>query len=185
METSKCPPNLAKLVDKSRSAGVANYLAELLQLSPAELIAQVVKLEARLGAATLNGEDTYQVPADRDFVVFQIQSAFRSTALDTEPVLNANITDFSVDGLVEARLANCLAQLRVKDRKLDIFDNGEVDLGSMRKSPLYFPVQAPLLLPATFNVQAIFTLQDNAAAVAGNDADYGLLLIGVSIPKRV
>lgn len=180
MSNIACPPGLVK-----PSAGaVSAYLKEVLNLSTAELISVGIQLEVQLGTGTLTAQTDYKVPSDRDLVVFQAQSTWRSTALDAEPVLNANIA-LDYDGLESARLANCLAQLRIKDRNLDIFDNGEVVLSALKKSPIYWPQVAPLLVPAGVILQSIFTLQDNAAAVVGSDAYYGILLTGVAIPKRV
>jgi hypothetical protein len=180
MANITCPPGLAK----PSSGAVSAYLKEVLNLSTAELISVGIQLEVQLGATTLTAQTDYKVPADRDLVVFQVQSTYRSTALSTEPVLNANIA-LDYDGLESARLANCLAQLRIKDRNLDIFDNGEVVLSALKKAPMYWPQVSPLLVPAGVILQSIFTLQSAVAAVAGNNAFYGLLLTGVAIPKRV
>jgi len=165
--------------------GVAAYLAELLRLSPAQLIGTGILLQKRLGVLTSSGTDEYRVPADRDLVVFQIQSTYRSSDLTTEPVLNANITAFDIDGLEQARLSNCALSLINRDRQLKVFDNRDMVMSAIRKTPMYFPPMAPLLVPATHSLQASFTLQSVAAAVAGNNADYGVMLTGVLIPKRV
>lgn len=176
-----CPPGLTK-----QSAGaVSAYLKEVLNLSTAELIAVGIQLEVQLGVAALTKGAEYKVPSDRDLVIFQVQSTWRSTAINTEPALNAAITALDYDGLESARLANCIAQLRIKDRNLDIFDNGGVPLNAIKKSPMFFPQVAPLLIPAGVLLQSVFTLQSAVAAIAGNDANYGLLLTGVAIPTRV
>lgn len=180
MNALSCPPGLTQ----PNAGAVSAYLREVLNLSTAELIAVGIQLEATLGAGTLNASDQYIVPSDRDLVIFQVQSTWRSSLISTEPVLNANLT-IGVKDLERARLQNCIAQLRIKDRNLDVFDNGEVVMSAISDSPMYFPQVAPLLIPAAVKLQAIFTLQSAVAAVAGNDANYGLLLTGVAIPKRV
>lgn len=167
------------------NGGVAAYLAELLRLSPAQLLGTSILLQKRLGTATTSGASEYRVPADRDLVVFQIHSTFRSTDLSTEPALNANITSLDVDGLEQARLSNCIVGLLNKDRQLKVFDNNDMVMSAMRKTPLYFPANAPLLVPSTHTLQATFTLQSTVAANVGNNADYGVTLTGVLIPKRV
>lgn len=178
-----CIPNIP---GKSMpNGGVAAYLAELLRLSPAQLIGTSILLQKRLGAATTSGTDEYRVPADRDLVVYQVQSTFRSTDLSTEPALNAIITSLDVEGLEHARLSNCLLGLLNKDRQLKVFDNRDMVMSAIRRAPLYFPANAPLLIPSTHTLQATFTLQSAVAANVGNDADYGVTLTGILIPKRV
>lgn len=178
-----CIPNIPGKAGPN--GGVAAYLAELLRLSPAQLIGTSILLQKRLGTATSSGTDEYRVPADRDLVVYQIQSVYRSSDLSTEPALNANITSFDVDGLEQARLSNCALSLLNKDRQLKVFDNRDMVMSAIRRTPLYFPANAPLLVPSTHTLQASFTLQSVAAAIAGNNADYGVTLTGVLIPKRV
>ena len=180
MTDLSCPPGLTK-----QSAGaVSAYLREMLGLSTAELIGVGIQMEVKLGQTTLTGNADYIVPSDRDLIIFQIQSTYRSTAIQTEPVLNANIA-LSYAGLSESRLANVLAQLKIKDRNLNVFDNGETPLSSVYNNPMYMPQVAPLIIPAAVKLQATMTLQNAVAAAAGNDAFYGLLLTGVQIPRRV
>lgn len=167
------------------NGGVVAYLSELLRLSPAQLIGTSILLQKRLGTGTLSGTDEYRVPADRDLVVFQLQSVYRSSDLSTEPALNVNITAFDVTGLERARLSNCALSLINKDRQLKIFDNRDMVMSAMYNTPLYFPANAPLLVPSTHTLQASFTLQSAVAANVGNNADYGVTLTGVLIPKRV
>lgn len=180
-----CPPGFKS---PASEAGVAAYLAELLRLSPAQLRGVGIDLRKRLGATTLSGTDTYSVPSDQDLVVYGITGYYRSSALATEPVLNANFTQFSPAELQLARLSNVIATLENKDRNLPVFDARGVHLSAITPplgSKLVFPVQAPLLFPATHTVKATFAIQDTTAAVVGNDADYGLILEGILIPKRV
>lgn len=181
-----CPPGFKS---PASEAGVAAYLAELLRLSPAQLRGVGIDLRKRLGAATLTGNDTYSVPSDQDLVVYGISGYWRSSALATEPALNAAVfTQMSPAEMQLARLSNVIATLENKDRNLPVFDARGVYLSAITPplgSKLVFPVQAPLLFPATHTVKATFTLQDTTAAVVGNDADYGLILEGILIPKRV
>ena len=167
------------------NGGVVAYLAELLRLSPAQLIGTSILLQKRLGAATPSGTDEYRVPADRDLVVFQIHSTYRSTDLASEPVLNVAMATFGMQDLVMARKSNCLVSLINKDRQLKVFDNRDMPLSAISETPLYFPANAPLLVPSTHTLQAGFTLQDLTPAVVGENADYGVTLTGVLIPKRV
>ncbi len=178
-----CPPGLPQ---SPSGAGVADYLRELLRLSPAQLRGVGIDLRVRLGQTTPQATDNYNVPSDQDLVVYGISGYYRSTNLATEPVLNANLS-LSPSDLQVARLSNCIASLENKDRNLAVFDARAVVLGAISSpmgSKLQFPVQAPLLFPATHQLRASFTLQSVAAAIAGNDADYGLLLEGILIPKR-
>ncbi len=170
---------------KHANGSIVAYLSELLQLSPAQLIATSVLLQKRLGAATTSGSDEYRVPADRDFVCFQIQTTWKPTLLATEPVVNAVMRAQSFRDLEMTRLANCLVGVQNKDRNLKFFDARDMPMNSMHETPLYFPAMAPLLVPATHTIKADFTLQDLTASVVGNDSDYGIALVGVLIPKRI
>lgn len=180
-----CPPGLKS---PASGAGIADYLAELLRLSPAQLRGVGIDLRARLSTGTTQASDTYNVPADQDLVVFGISGYYRSTLLATEPALNAVFTQFSPAELQVARLSNCIVGLENKDRNLPVFDARSVYLSSITPpmgAKLQFPVQAPLLVPRTHTLRATFALQDTTAAVVGNAADYGLLLEGILIPTRV
>lgn len=167
------------------AGGIVAYLSELLKLSPAQLIATTVLLQKRLTAAAPSGSDEYRIPADRDFVVFQIHSVWKPTLLATEAVLNAVMAPPHFEDYAWTRLSNCLVGLQNKDRNLKIFDARDVPLGMMYKTPLYFPANAPLLVPSTHTLKADFTLQDTTAAIAGVASDYGIALTGVLIPKRI
>lgn len=176
-----CIPN----IPGQPSGGIVAYLSELLKLSPAQLIATSVLLQKRLSAATTTGSDEYRVPADRDLVIFQAQATWRPTLIATEVAVNAIFTAFTPDDLAEVRTGNCLVQVINKDRQLKMFDARDMLMSAMRKTPLYFPANAPMLVPATHTLQATFTLQDTTAAVVGVAADYGIALTGVLIPKRI
>lgn len=183
MTVAACIPNLPG--KPSTVGGIASYLAELLQLSPAQLRGVAILLQKRLGTGTTSGSDEYRVPADQDLVVFQMHSSWRSVALAAEVAINAIFTAMDYSTLERARKANALVSLQNKDRNLAIFDNRAVPLSAMHDTPMYFPANAPLLVPATHTLKADFSLQDTTAAVVGQDADYGIVLTGILIPKRV
>jgi hypothetical protein len=182
MTIAACIPNIPG--KPMSQGGIAAYLQELLKLSPAEIRGVSILLEKRLSATVTAATDIYRVPADQDLVVFQIHSSYRSSALATEPALNSNI-QLDVDGLEKARMSNCVVALQNKDRNLAVFDNRSMRLSAIRDTPIYFPANAPLLVPATHTLQADFSLQDTTPAVVGNAADYGIVLSGILIPKRV
>lgn len=169
----------------SDNGGVVAYLKELLQLSPAQLIATSIVMQKRLSAAVLNGTDEYRVPADRDLVIFQIQTGWKPTLIATEVAVNAIFTAFTTEDLAEVRTGNCLVNVLNKDRQLKVFDARDMPMNTIRKTPLYFPANAPMLVPATHTLQASFTLQDPTAAVVGVASDYVITLTGVLIPKRI
>lgn len=184
MNAGACIPYPTSGKKEASPGGIAAYLRELLQLSPAQVRGVGILLEKRLSTTTTSGSDEYRVPADQDLVVFQIHPSFHSSALATEPALNPNVSlDYA--GLEKARLSNCVVALQNKDRSLAIFDNRSLKLSSLRDTPLYFPANAPLLVPATHTLKADFSLQDTTPAVVGNPADYGIVLTGCLIPKRV
>jgi hypothetical protein len=166
---------------------IARYLGELLKLSPGELRAVGIGLSAVLGTTRTTDRDSYKVPGDADLVIYQVGAYWRSTLIATEPVLNANFTQFGPTDLMVARLQNCLATLTNKDRSLAYFDAGAVPLSSLAPpagAPQFLPPMAPYLVPSGITLEASFTLQDTTAAVVGNNAEYGLILGGFLIPKR-
>ena len=165
--------------------GVVSYLQELLKLSPAQVIGVGIHIKRRLSTAALSGAAEYKVPSDRDLVVFRVRPSWQSTALATEVAVNAIFTAFNYNDLERVRLGNCRVQLLNKDRQLKVFDNEDLLLSSIKDEPLEFNGNAPLLVPATHTLQATFSLTDNTAAVVGVAADYGVILEGVLIPKRV
>lgn len=176
---SLCPPDMNPLAKGPAHA----YLIELLQLSHSSLMGiGLGGLEVLLGAGTLVASEDYKVPADYDLVIFQISSYWRSTALATEPVLNANITSLDVAGMTEARLSNVLATLELTDRKLDVFENGAVPLNALYKTPMFFSREAPLIVPSNTTLTFGAAVQDATAAVVGNNAYYGILLTGALLP---
>jgi hypothetical protein len=165
--------------------GIAAYLTELLQLSPAQLRGVGVLLQKRLGTTVTSGSDEYRVPADQDLVIFQIHSSWRSSNLAGEVAINPVFTSMDYDTLERVRKSNCVVALQNKDRNLAVFDNRAVPLSSLHDTPMYFPANAPLLVPATHTLKADFSLQDTTAAVVGQNADYGIVLTGILIPKRI
>jgi len=180
MTSAICPPNF-----KSMPGGdIQKYLVELVKLAPSSFMGVTIPLEVLLGAATAAGSEKYLVPSETDLVIFQIQSMFRSTNLAAEPVLNANLT-LDLDGLAEARLQNALAELRIKERKLDIIEGAALNMAAHRKAPVFFLPNAPLIVPAGNHIELTVTLQSVAAAVAGSNAYYGYALTGVLIPRSV
>jgi hypothetical protein len=165
--------------------GVVSYLQELLKLSPAQVIGVGIHIKKRLSTAALSGSSEYKIPSDRDLVVFRIRPSWQPTDIPAEIAVNAIFTAFNYDDLERIRMGNCRVQLLNKDRQLKVFDNEDMLLSAMKDIPLAFDERAPLLVPATHTLQATFSLSDDAAAVVGQPSDYGVILEGVLIPKRV
>jgi len=177
MTPKTCPPGFNQQNGELRS-----YLQELVEMSNSALQAIVLPLEALLGAAVLTASEEYRIPAEFNLAIFQIHTDWRSTALATEPALNAAITSLDLPGLAQARLSNIKATLQLKDRKLDVFENGDVAMSALFKNPAFFLPNAPLLIPAGSTLKADFAVQDSTAAVIGNNAYYGIILTGALIP---
>jgi hypothetical protein len=173
-----CPPGM-----KPPEGDLKAYLNQLLELAPSSLIGVTVPLEVLLGAATATESEEYKVPADSDLVIHQMHASYRSTALNTEPVLNANLT-LDLQGLSEARLQNILVELKLKERRLSITEGSTLNLAALYRTPAYWLPNAPLIVPAGTILQANFTAQSVTAAIIGNDAYYGLVLTGFLIPKK-
>lgn len=176
--SSYCPPG-------SQPQRIASYLAEVLKLSPAELRAVGISLQATLSSAS-PGTDNYRVPSDQDLVVFSIEGYLRMPTLATEPasVGNSNVDH---DTRVYVKTQNCLVAIENTDRSYKVYDNRDQSLAALTPpygAPQYFPAEAPLLVPAGHNLRGTFTLQDTTVAVIGNASVYGVLLSGVLIPKQ-
>lgn len=166
---------------KTPKGPLGAQLLEMLGLSESSLMSVLVPLEVLLGAATATGKDTYDVPTEYDLAVFGIRATYRSSLLSTEPVLNANIA-LDVEGLAEARLSNVLADLAIKERKLDVVENHSLNLAALYKHPARWPV--PLLVPGGKTLELAATAQSVVAAIIGNDATYGVVLEAVLIPRK-
>lgn len=171
-----CPPGMEK-----NPNSVRKFLEDLLAVANSSLMGVEVPLEALLGAGTLTETAEYRVPAEYDLVVFQMQATYRSTALNTEPALNANLS-LDLQGLAEARLGNVLGKLQLVDRKLDVIEGADLNMAARYRTPAFWLPSAPLIIPAAQTLRATFNAQSGVAAVIGNDAYYGFLLTGVLIP---
>lgn len=167
------------------AARVRGYLSEVLGLSPADVRGVGIRLQASL-SNTSPATDSYKVPSDQELVIFSIQGYMRFPTLNTEntAILSYLNLDPSERWIVKSQ--NCIVQLENIDRSLKIFDNAEVPLGAIMPpmgSPMFFPVEAPMLVPSSHNIRGTFTLQDSTSAIVGNSTVYGILMTGALIPK--
>ena len=177
-QNNPCPPG-------SSASRVRSYLAEVLGLSPADLRAIAIPLQATLSSAT-PGTDKYSVPADQELVVFSVQGYLRFNNIGSEPnaIGNSNVTH---DERVLIKSQNCLVQLENTDRQYKLFDGRDQCLAGITPpygAPLYFPVETPMVVPASHNLKATFTLQDVSITGYSVASIYGITLAGVLIPKR-
>lgn len=175
-----CPP-----LSGVQNGALSRLYEELQALSTTNLMAVTIPLEALLGVDVMTKKAEYKNPTDSDLVIFQMQSYWRPEAIATEVAVNAIFTQFSPADLALVRLMNTMATLKLKDRKLEVIEGAEMPLSACHRSPLYFPVQAPLIIPPGITLEANFTLQDDTAAVVGEDSNYGLLLTGIALPRKV
>jgi hypothetical protein len=183
LSLENCIPDMK---NGGNGGGVVSYLQELLKLSPAQVIGVGIHIKKRLSTTTLSGSSEYKIPSDRDLVVFRIRPAWQPTDIADEVVVNSIFSGgFTYNDLERLRMGNCRVQLLNKDRQLKVFDNEDMLLSAMKDVPLAFDERAPLLVPATHTLQATFSLSDSTPAVVGLAADYGVILEGVLIPKRV
>lgn len=173
--------NATSCIPSKVSGPLGQQLLELLGLSASSLMSVVIPMEVTLGAGTAADSVDYDVPTEYDLVVWGFRSSYRSSNLSTEPALNANITAFSVEGLAEARLSNILAELSVKERKLDVVEGQSLNLATAYRHPVRWDV--PLIIPGGKTLTLTATAQSVVAANIGNDADYGIVLEAMLIPK--
>lgn len=165
---------------------IASYLQEVLMLSPAAVRGVGLGFSASLGNTTPVSY-TYKVPSDQELVVFSVHGYLRFPTFNTEPSVILSFLNPDPSERWFLKSQNCLVSLTNIDRSLPIFDSQDVPLSSITPpvgAPLYFPLDAPLLVPAGHNLRATFQLQDSTAAIVGNSTVYGLMLTGALIPKR-
>lgn len=165
---------------------IAAYLQELLMLSPASVRGVGLGLSASL-ANTTPVSYTYKVPSDQELAVFSIHGYLRFPTFNTEPSLILSSLNPDPSERWFLKSSNCLVSLTNIDRSLPVFDAQDVPLSSITPpvgAPLYFPLDAPLMVPSGHNIRATFQLQDSTAAIVGNATIYGLMLTGVLVPKR-
>lgn len=165
---------------------IAAYLQEILMLSPAAIRGVGLGLSATL-SNTSSGTFTYKVPSDQELVVFSVHGYLRFPTLNSEPQLMMGFLNPDPSERWFVKAQNCSVSLTNIDRSLPVFDAQDVPLSSLCPpvgAPLYFPLDAPMVVPAGHNLRATFTLQDATAAIVGNATVYGLMLTGALIPKR-
>lgn len=179
------------VISKVQNAAVPrikSYLAELRGLSPADLQAVSISLEAALTSASAPGTDQYKAPGDMDFFAFQVHGYVRMPTLNSEPsaILGWLNLPPSERWLVKAQ--NCLVGLLNQDKNHKFFDgNQDLELAAIMPPmgiPLVFPPEAPMVLNSGSTIKATFTLQDSTTAIIGNSTKYGVVLTGVLVPKR-
>lgn len=173
--------NATACIPSKVSGPLGQNLRELIGLSESSLMSVALPMEVLLGAATASGKVDYDIPTEYNLVVWGFRSSYRSTDLSTEPALNAAITSFSVEGLAEARLSNVLAELSVKERKLDVIEGQSLNLAATYKHPVRWDV--PLIVPGGKTLTLTTTAQSLVAANIGNNAYYGIVLDAMLVPK--
>lgn len=182
MPSQFCPPSR----NNSPQSRIKSYLEELLQLSPADLRPLQLTLQASLNSTTAGSSD-YKIPKDQDAFIFSMQGFVRMPTLNTEPQTILGYLNLDPSERIYVKTQNCLVQLQNIDRSYTVMEENSLPLSAITPpygSPLYYPVEAPLVLPAGHTFKATFTLQDSTAAIIGNASNYGISLMGILLPKR-
>lgn len=179
-------PSLLAPVPSPGSGRIKQYLAEILELGPAEIRAVGIGLEAN-ATGTVPGVDTYKVPSDQDLVILSLQGYLQFQLLNTEPT--AILTWLNLDPSERwfVKTQNCEVSLENIDRSLEVFDARSVPLSAISPpvgAPLYFNPELPFIIPAGHSLRGTFTLKDTTTAIVGAATNYGILLGGALIPKR-
>ena len=162
------------------------YLAEILELSPAEIRAVGIGLEAS-ATGTSPGTDDYKVPSDQDMVILSLQGYLQFQLLDTEPRAILGWLNLNPSERWFVKSQNCEVSLENIDRNLEVFDKRSLPMSAISPpvgAPLYFNPELPFIVPAGHTMRATFTLQDTTTAIVGAATNNGILLGGALIPKR-
>lgn len=168
------------------SGTIAAYLQEILKLSPAEVHPVGIALQATL-TNTTPGTEQYQVPSNEELVVFSIHGYIRMVDFSSEPTAIFTFLNPDPSERWFVKTSNCNLKLENLDRSLQVYDNRDIPLGAISPpvgSPMYFPPQIPMVVPAGHKLKATFTLQDSGSDAVGGSTVYGVLLTGALVPKR-
>lgn len=165
---------------------VRAYLAELLQISPAELRPVAIPMQVALLSGTTTLSDTnYVVAADQDLYLYSIAGYLSPNDLSAEPTAMLTWLNLEPSERYLVKAMNCAVQMENVTRNYKVFDGREAMLSSLMPPfgmPLQWPVETPFCAPAKHVLKATFTLQDTASDVVGASTDYGILLSGVLVP---
>lgn len=163
------------------------YIAEVLQLSPAEIRAVMNGLQGA-PTATAPATDTYKVPADQDLIVLSAQGYLQFATLNSEPTAMLGWLNLDPSERWFVKAQNCNVQLENIDRSLEVMDARALPMSAITPpvgAPAYFNPELPFIVPAGHSLRATFTLNDSNTTIVGGTTTYGILLVGALIPRRV
>lgn len=184
VQPGNLPPQARSMIDQ--------YIAALQKLSPLDLQAVQVQLQATLSTSALSGGGSaadYKVPSQYDFIGFQMEGYIRLTALASEAATNLfGYLNLSLTERILLKAQNCTVNLQNIDKKHTVIENNDLVLASLLTAPCgyggpkVFPKEAPILVPAANTLRAAFALQDSTAGLVGQATVYGVTITGVLIP---
>lgn len=166
---------------------IRSLVEEAKKLTMSNLRDDVVTLRALLSSTTLTGQDTFQVPSGRVFLIREIRAHLALQTPGTEVLgVGGMQSSFMFQDRVAAKALQARVQLVNQDRsdlkviESDIGTNNTLCLASLLPvcggAPIYFGEEFPLIVPPIETLRLDVTLTD--ATTAGLATEYGLTLIG-------
>jgi hypothetical protein len=158
-------------------------------LNPEDATPRVVGLEATLTTTTTSDTGSYQVPADKTFLILRVMGYHRFSLPNTEAAMAAALgTNIAPSERAYLKLQNCVFSLKDTERsETDIVKGSAPCLAAISPMVSGMPLEfsmSPIVIPGGNKVEATFTLKDTTALVIGASSVYGLLLTGVLLPRR-
>lgn len=165
------------------------HLEDLRRLNPEDATPRIVGLEVTLGVTPITAQATYGVPSNFDFYIKQLRGYHRFSLLNTEAALAVPIgTNLLPRERAYIKMQNCVWTIKDQDRT-----ETEINKGSAPTLATINPAvggevvdfsDSPMVIPAGNKILAEFTLKDTTALIEGVDSVYGIMLVGVLVPKR-
>lgn len=184
---------------------IRSALAEALSLSYADILPQVLNLRVTLDAAKLSDFDEYRIDGGYHFIAWEVRPHVAMNSLSTEvaaggagslgliggvqqrqllKALNAQVELFNPDReamrYIETDVQNSAGDLSTALRMSDLMSmagGGSILFASANDI-------MPLLVMEGDRIRMKVTLADSAAAVVGQQTEYGLSLIGAFVRAR-
>lgn len=184
---------------------IRSALAETLGLSYADIIPQVMNLRVTLDSTKTSDTDEYRIDGGYHFIGYEVRAHVASNVISSEVYAGAagTLTSFgALQQLIAAKALNCRVELFNPDREALRYIETDVQnaagnvatslsLGSLLPLAGGAPIKfcegneiLPLLVMEGDRIRMKATLNETAAAIVGQQTEYGLTIIGAYTRAR-
>lgn len=161
-------PELLTKLAEARDIGLADYRAE------------TITLLTSLSTTTTSGNDTFNIPPDKNFMLTDVRGYLALTAMTSETLAIVGLGNPSVQDRVLIKGMNTKIDLQIQNLSLKLFDNRPVALAAILPAlggpPIKYP--APHPVPGGSQIRLDTSLYDTTASIIGAGYDAGVVLSG-------